>query len=95
MNSVVSRLLRLLSGFVITANAILIFAHWHSVPPRDSESWQHIGHGMTKDEVLQIMGKPDRTYVSGGSLNWLYDFGGVDYFGVVFDKDNEVEWASF
>ena len=102
MHSVCVRLFRLLDCFATVAVAIVIFAqgiwilrNWDSPPPRDRDSWKQVGHGMTKDAVLEIMGKPDRSYVTNGRLNWLYDIGGFDYFCVEFDPEDEVVGTSF
>lgn len=82
-------------AIAVISMAMLVIVFFVSLcwPQRDSESWKLINPGMSKQQVLGILGEPeirdDQRY------EWRYDFGGVDYFIVKFYENDHVKWTSF
>lgn len=78
---------------ISTVTLVVVFFVSLCWPQRDSESWKLINPGMSKQQVLDILGEPevrdDQRY------EWRYDFGGVDYFVVRYYENDHVQWTSF
>src|SRR5215475_1621652 len=54
------------------------------------ESWSHVGKGMTKAQIQEVLGPPTNELTINGKLVWYYYYAGIGGSSVFFNGDGRV-----